>query len=81
MPADDGLGLDDDQGVTPAAPPSTKRDPEHPVDRGEPRPGPSVPEDGYLLAEGQDLEREICSGAEEGGEGVEKRSKHAAIMA
>ncbi len=81
MPAEDGLGLNDDQDAPPAVPPPAQCDPEHPVDRGEPRSRSLVLEDCQLLAQGQDLERQIRLGAKDDREGVEKRSKHAAIMA
>ena len=40
-----------------------------------------MPEDCQLVAQGLDLEGEVCARAKEGGDGVEKRSQHAAIMA
>jgi hypothetical protein len=53
MPADHGLGLDDDERALPARPATQQRDPERSIDRGESRPGLPLRVDGELLPQGQ----------------------------
>ncbi len=53
MPADHGLGWDDDPSGLPARPATRQRDPERPIDRGESRPGLPLRVDGELLPQGQ----------------------------
>ena len=55
MPANHGLGLDDDQAVPPLAPGSGQPEPEDAVDLSKPRPSNPSPEDVQLLAEGEVL--------------------------
>ena len=51
VPADDCLGLDDDQGILPAWPQAGKDDSEHAVERTKPRPWSFPLQDRHLLAE------------------------------
>ena len=65
MPAHDGVGLDDDERIGPAAPQRAKHDPEGAIGRGQTRsllpPGP----DGELLSQGEVLEHEALAIREE----------------
>jgi hypothetical protein len=65
MPADDGLGLDDNQNVVPAWPEAAKHSSEQAVGRVQHRPGMFLLEHGDLLPQGKDLEGSICTTAEE----------------
>ena len=55
VPTDDGLGLDDYQGVAPARPEARQNDPENPIGHPKRWLGPSPFQDSYLLAEGEDF--------------------------
>ena len=65
VPADDGLGLDDDQDVGPMGPEAAEGRPEEPVEGVQGRPRPFAFEHGDLLSEGEDFEGGIASTAEE----------------
>jgi hypothetical protein len=56
MPAHDGLGLDEDQDVTPAGPDAAQDGPEEPVETVYGRPWSFPLQDRDLLPEGEDLE-------------------------
>jgi hypothetical protein len=51
MPADDRLGLDDDEGVLPPRPQAGKEDPEHAVERTKLRLSSFSLQDRHLLSE------------------------------
>ncbi len=61
MPADHGLGLDDDQCFAPSGPEALEKHPENAVCRPHARAGFLELENGDLLTEGHVLEREIAS--------------------
>ena len=65
MPADDGLGLHDDQDVGPARPEAAEGGPEEPVEGVQGRPRPLTFEHGDLLSQGEDFEGRVASTAEE----------------
>ena len=72
LPAQDGVGRDDDQSLPPAGPDSGQPDPEQAVGRAELRPGRRSLVDGELLAQGQVLEGELAVAADEEGEEPEQ---------
>jgi len=72
LPAQDGIGRDDDQHAPPASPDSGQAGPEQAVGRAEPRAGRCALVDGELLAQGQVLEGELAMAAEEDGEEPEQ---------
>jgi len=78
MPAENRLGLDDNQARPPASPEARKSDPEDPVPPTEPRAFHRALEDGYLLAERQVLRGERRAALEQQPEGVrdDLRSAH-----
>ena len=61
MPANDGVGLDDDQRILPSRPQSAERDPEDPIGRPHLRPGPFGGQNSELLTEREILDEEIGS--------------------
>ena len=65
MPADDGLGLHDDQDAGPTGPEAAEGGPEEPVPRVQDWPRPFAFEHRDLLSEGEDFEGRIGSTAEE----------------
>ncbi len=65
MPAEDGLGLDDNQARPPASPQTGKPDPEDPVSPMEPGALRRALEDGYLLPERQVLRGECRAALEQ----------------
>ena len=71
MPADDGLGLDDEEGVFPARPEARHCHPQRAVDRGEVRARVLLRIDCQLLAKGQLDEHLVAPTPEEGGERCE----------
>ena len=78
VPADDGLGLHDDEDVGPAGPEAAEGRPEESVPRIQYRPRPFALEHGDLLSEGEDFQGGIASTAEEdsdGGNECEDRSE------
>jgi len=72
LPAQDGIGRDDDQRPPPASPDSGQADPEETVGRAELRAGRESLVDSELLAEGQVLEGELAVAAYEEGEEPEE---------
>ena len=71
MPADDGLGLHDDEDVSPAGPKTTQGRPEEPVGRVQGWAGALPFEDRDLLAEGENFKRNVTSTAQEDSVGGE----------
>ena len=65
VPADDGLGLDDDEDVGPAGPEAAEGGPEESVQGVQYWPRPLAFEHGDLLSEGEDFEGGIASTAKE----------------
>jgi hypothetical protein len=65
MPADDGLGLHENQMGAPVFIETLQEDPEDPVPRPEPRSLDAPSEDGKLLAEGQVLQSQEGSAMEQ----------------
>jgi len=63
VPADDGLGLDDDEDVGPAGPTTAQGSPKESVERVQDWPRPFALEHGYLLTEGEDLQSGIAPSA------------------
>ena len=66
VPADHGLGLDDDQNSLPARPEPVECDPEGAIKGCEPRPGSRLGVGGELLAKGQLDDRLLPATSEEG---------------
>ena len=69
VPADDGLGLHDDEDVGPAGRKAAEGRPEESVQRVQYWPRPFAFEHGDLLSEGEDFEGGIASTAEEDSDG------------
>ena len=65
MPADHGLGLDDDQDLLPARPEPVECDPEGAGQGGESRCGSRLGVGGELLAKGQLDDRPLSASSEE----------------
>src|SRR5215831_11910142 len=65
VPADDSLGLHDDQDIGPTEPEAAERGPEEPVQRVQRWPRPFAFEYGELLPKGENLQGRIPSIAEE----------------
>ena len=68
MPADHGIGFDENQNVGPAGPTLAKSRPEQPV-QGVQWPRPFSFQHGYLLSEGEDFEGGIATTAKENPDG------------
>ena len=68
MPADYGVGLDDDQGLFPARPEPGQKDPENPIRRSDPWLGPSLGVGRKLLTQGEFDDRLLRSTSKEGEE-------------
>src|SRR5262249_4453975 len=71
VPANDGLGWDDGNGLRPAVPQAREQDPEEAVARSQAWARRGTPEDGQLVAQGEVLEHQGVVGpdpAEEAGE-------------
>ena len=77
MPPDDGLGLDDGDGLRPAAPQAGEQDPEQPVGGAQAwaRRGPL--EDGQLMTQREVLERQGAAGPKSEEEAREDQGDHA----
>ena len=71
MPADDSLGLHDDEDVGPPGPQVMQGGPEEPVERVQGRPRAFSPEDRNLLPEGENFKRNVTSTAQEDSAGGE----------
>jgi hypothetical protein len=65
VPADDGLGLHDDEDVGPAGPKAAQKGPEQPVGCTQIGAGTFPFEHGDLLSESEDFEGGIAAGAKE----------------
>ena len=79
MPPDDRLGLNEGEGVSPAAPQSVQEDPDQPVGGSEAWARRGTPEDGQLVAQGEVLKYQDAVGpdaAEEAGEDQGKHGSH-----
>jgi len=72
MPADDGLGLHDDQDIGPAGPEPAQGRPEESVQVAQGRPRPSAFQYRDLLSKGKDFEGSVASTAEEDPDGGQK---------
>jgi hypothetical protein len=72
VPAQDGVGRDDDQHLRPADPDPGQAGPEQAVGRAELRAGRRSLIDGELLAQGRILESELAVAADEEGEEPEQ---------
>lgn len=75
MPGDHGVGLDDEKYGFPARPEATERDPEQQVARIQNGPRLFSFEDGDLLPERDDFQRDGGAGAKEDGDGREERKE------
>jgi hypothetical protein len=75
MPADDSLRLHDYQQVRPSRPPTPEAQPEQAIPRTQLRSGFLTLEDADLLSQGDELQSEVMSGAEEGTEPRKKRQE------
>jgi hypothetical protein len=71
VPADDGLGLDDDKDVGPAGPRLSQSGPEEPVQPIRTGTGPVPLENRDLLSEGENFEGGVAATAEERADGSE----------
>ena len=76
MPADDGPRLDDVQGIAPAVPNSAEHNPQPAVGGTKPRPPSVLLENGHLMAQGQNLQMNVCSIVKAGTERGEKATNH-----
>ena len=65
MPADHGVGLDEDQDLLPSRPGSQQEDPDGPIGRSDPGSAASLGEGGKLLAEGEFDNRLFASASKE----------------
>src|SRR5215472_13516272 len=70
VPADDGLGLDDDEDVGPAGPTAAQGSPKESVEPVQDWPRPFAFKHGYLMTEGEDLQSGIAPSAKENAEGL-----------
>jgi hypothetical protein len=66
VPADRGLGLDDDRYLLPARPELVECDPEGTIKGGEPRPGSRLGASSELLAKGKFDDRLLFAASEQG---------------
>jgi hypothetical protein len=80
MPADDGLGLDDDEDIGPTRPNVSQSCPEQPVDTVQRRPRPSGFENGNLLPEGEDLQCIVAPAAVEFADRSQDGEKAGAVV-
>jgi len=77
LPADDGLGLDDRDGIRPAAPQLGQQDPEQPVGASQAWTRRRALENGQLLPQREVLEHQGAAGSEHAEAACEDRSDHA----
>ena len=77
MPADDGLRLDQFEGLPPLRPEALQGDPEEPAAGRHPPPRLAVLKDRELLAQREVLEDQVGPRAQEGSESRQERAKHA----
>ncbi len=66
MPADDGFGLDDDEGLSPSRPELRQEDPKGSVCFGDPGPGSLLSVGAELLTQSELNERLLAPASEEG---------------
>jgi hypothetical protein len=81
MPADDGLGLNEDQGFPPPSPEAMQPYPEEPVGEADSGALDLLAQRGQLLPQREILQREVgppSEGGPEGGEEGSKETKHGA---
>jgi hypothetical protein len=71
MPADDGLGFDNEEDIGPAGPEAAESHPKQPVASLQWRPWSLAFEHGDLLAQSEDLQRGIASCTEENAESTQ----------
>ena len=76
MPADDGLGLDDGDGIRPAAPKTRQQDPEHPVGGSQVWAPRGALEDGQLVPQREVLEHQGTVGPDPTEEAGEDEGNH-----
>ena len=77
MPPDDGLGLDDGDGLRPAAPQAGQQDPEQAVGAPQPWTRRGALEDGQLVPQREVFERQGAAGPEREEEAREDQGQHA----
>ena len=77
MPPDDGLGLDDGDGLRPAAPQAGQQDPEQPVGAPPPWTRRGALEDSQLVPQREVFERQGAAGPEGEEEAREDQGQHA----
>ena len=77
MPPDDRLGLNEGEGVSPAAPQSVQEDPDQPVGGSEAWPRRGALEDGQLVPQREVLEDQGAAGSEHAKEACEDEGDHA----
>jgi hypothetical protein len=73
MPSDDGLGLEEEQGVLPVWPEAPQANPKQAIRRAEFGFAGLAAEHGELMPEGQILQREAGMGLEEREQGPQER--------
>ena len=76
MPADNRIGLHNDDRLGPSGPEATQHHPERPVRRPDQRPA-LLQERGKLLPKGEVLENEVAARTEGGAEGRNQRGEEA----
>jgi len=77
MPPDNGLGLDQGEGFSPAAPHSAQKDPEQPVGDSQAWTRRGALEDSELVTQREVLEHQGAAGPEHEEESVEREGEHA----
>jgi len=81
MPRDDGVRLDDPQWTPPIGPQAGQEHPEGAVELGDQWPGVGALKDEDLLAQGEVLDEQIETGAEEVAQEAKQQSDHAMVSA
>jgi hypothetical protein len=76
MPSHDGLGLDEEEGIPPAAPRPPQRHPEHALFRLEPRKRLRLHQGVDLLTQRHVLEQEVGARAAQRPKAVEQEGQH-----
>jgi len=76
LPPDDGLGLDDGDGLPPAAPQAGQQDPQHPIGGPQAWTRSGALEDGQLVPQGEVLEHQGPLGGDPTGEAGEDQGEH-----
>ena len=80
MPSDDGLGLDEQDGIRPAAPQAGEQDPEQTVGGSQPWPRRGALEDGQLVAQREVFEHQDALRPDPAKEAARMRVIMAAII-